>query len=213
MSETGCPAGSSPLLRQCQPLLLASGSPRRRQLLASLGLDFAVVRPDVDESRRAGEEPSAYVRRLAAAKADQVAARRPGTWVLAADTTVWREDGELLEKPGTPARAREMLASLAGRWHTVLTAYVLCHRRRRRVRRRLDRARVRLAALDADLLAAYAATGEPLDKAGGYALQGVGGAFVAAVSGAPTTVIGLPLPLLLGDLLALEIVRAAGSEQ
>jgi septum formation protein len=173
-------------------LVLASGSPRRRELLTALGLSFVVRPPEVDESRLAGEAPEAYVDRLALAKAR--AAARPGELALGADTIVWI-DGQLLAKPGDTAEARRMLALLAGREHTVLTAVALHEPATGREAVGRERSRVRMASMSAEEIAWYAATGEPLDKAGAYAVQGLGALFVEAVDGNYTNVVGLPLPL------------------
>ena len=172
-------------------LILASGSPRRRELLAGLGLRFAVRPVDLDESPLPGEEPAATVLRLAAAKAAAVA--HPGELVLGADTVVVL-DGLLLGKPRDPEDAARMLTAIAGREHTVLTGVALREPGRDRQAAALETSRVRMAALTAEEVAWYVATGEPLDKAGAYAVQGLGVLFVEAVFGNYTNVVGLPLP-------------------
>jgi septum formation protein len=177
-------------------LVLASASPRRRELLGGLGLAFAVRPVDLDETPRPGEEPRAYVLRLAREKAAACAA--PGELVLAADTTVVL-DGELLGKPADRDDARRMLRRIAGREHTVYTGVALeepgadgaAPRRAAAV----DASQVRMAELSDERIAWYAGTGEPLDKAGSYAVQGLGALFVEAVAGNYTNVVGLPLPL------------------
>jgi len=170
-------------------LVLASASPRRRELLAGLGLEFTVRPVDLDETPEPGEDPRAYVARLAREKA--AAAARPGELVLAADTVVVIV-GTLLGKPEGPEEARRMLAQIAGRVHTVLTGVELILGERRAAA--VSESRVRLAELDAERIAWYVATGEPLDKAGSYAVQGLGALFVEAVEGNYTNVVGLPLP-------------------
>jgi septum formation protein len=172
-------------------LVLASGSPRRLDLLRSLGLTPEVIVPDVDESPLEGETPLALVRRLAAAKAAAVADRLPpDAVVMAADTTV-ELDGESLGKPADDAEAAALLWRLSGRTHHVHTGVVL--RRGADVASATSTTAVTFAPLDAALVAWYVATGEPHDKAGAYALQGAGGAFVVAVEGSPSNVVGLPL--------------------
>jgi septum formation protein len=182
------------------PVVLASGSPRRRELLERVGRSVEVVPADVDESHRPGEDAAAYVRRLARDKALAVAAVRPGRVVLGADTAVV-VDGVPLGKPSEasdPAAATvAMLGSLSGRTHEVLTAVCVVGADGS-VTELLERAAVTVAPLADDEVAAYVATGEPLDKAGGYALQGAGAALVTRVEGDPTTVIGLPLRPTLG---------------
>jgi septum formation protein len=172
-------------------LILASGSPRRRELLSGLGLAFTVRPADLDETPRPGEAPRDYVLRLAQEKA---AARvAPGELVLAADTTVVL-DGELLGKPTDPEDARRMLARIAGRKHVVLTGVALEEPGRDRRAATIEESWVRMAALDPGRIDWYVGTGEPLDKAGSYAVQGLGALFVEAVYGNYTNVVGLPLP-------------------
>lgn len=173
-------------------LVLASGSPRRRELLAGLGLD-PVVRPvAVDESPLPGEGAAEYVLRLAQAKAEAEAA--PGELVLAADTVVVH-GGELMGKPRDPADARRMLRQLAASDHEVLTGVAVYDGDRRLGRSEVERTRVRFAALSEAEIDWYVATGEPLDKAGAYAVQGLGALFVTAIDGNYSNVVGLPLPL------------------
>ncbi|HUO85957.1 MAG TPA: Maf family protein [Thermoanaerobaculia bacterium] len=177
-------------------VVLASASPRRRDLLAALGLTFDVRPVDLDETPRQGEEPRAYVARLAGEKA--AADVRPGELVLAADTVVVLpgEPPELLGKPGGAAEAEAMLARLAGREHTVLTGVALTSGEVGVGPPAVvvEESRVRIAALGPQEIAWYVATGEPLDKAGAYAIQGIGALFVEAVRGNYSNVVGLPLP-------------------
>lgn len=172
-------------------LVLASASPRRRTLLASLGLAFTVRSVDVDETPHHGEEPVPYVLRLAAAKAR--ARAHPGELVLAADTVVVL-DGELLGKPAGPTEAVAMLRRLAAREHTVHTGVALFEPAGGRERATVETSRVRMAELSDERIRWYVGTGEPLDKAGSYAVQGLGALFVEAVFGNYTNVVGLPLP-------------------
>ena len=174
-------------------LLLASASPRRRELLAQIGLSFDVAAQDVDERVLPGEDPAAYVARVAALKADSADAgphSDAATVVLAADTVVVF-DGEILGKPGDRADAVRMLRQLAGTEHRVLTAIAL--------RRGADQvsctveATVTMAALDDAAIERYVDTGEPFDKAGSYGVQGIAGIFVERVEGSYSAVVGLPL--------------------
>jgi septum formation protein len=153
---------------------------------------FTIRAADVDETPRDGEPPYDYVGRLAAEKAEAQA--HPGEIVLAADTTVVL-DGEILGKPQDPDEARWMLARIAGREHTVLTGVALAEPGRGRRASGVETSRVRIAPLDAGWIAWYVSTGEPLDKAGSYAVQGLGALFVEEVHGNYTNVVGLPLPL------------------
>lgn len=172
-------------------MVLASGSPRRKELLTYLGLDFDVLVPDIDETPRPGESPRAYVDRLAVAKAHAVAERvAPGTVVLAADTTV-DLGGDILGKPVDAADARAMLRRLSGRTHRVHTGVALC--RDTTTVHEVSTSMVSFVPLTDASIEWYVATGEPLDKAGAYAVQGVGGVFVQTVRGSVSSIIGLPL--------------------
>jgi septum formation protein len=175
-------------------LVLASASSRRRDLLLQLRLDFDVVPADVDETRFPDEAPAAYVERVARAKADEVAG--PGLIVVAADTTVVHE-GKIMGKPGHPEEARAMLRHLQGDVHEVFTGLAVASwDDGPRTRSAVDMAEVHFLSMTDDEIFRYVESGEPLDKAGGYALQGLGGAFVSKVSGSPFTVIGMPIHLL-----------------
>ena len=175
-------------------LVLASSSPRRAELMGIIGLPFDVVAVDIDETRRPGEHPHAYVERLAREKAE-AATITLEVVVIGADTAVVH-DGEVLGKPAHPAEAETMLSRLSGDVHHVVTgvAVATVDGGRLEVESTVESARVRFAVLTHDEIAAYVATGEPLDKAGAYALQGRGGLFVESVEGHPTTIVGLPLP-------------------
>lgn len=173
------------------PLLhLASRSPRRAELLRTLGVEFAIVDIDVDETPHVGEAPAAYVGRLARAKAaaGRVSAP-PRAPVLAADTTV-ALDGEILGKPRDGADAARMLTRLSGRWHAVFTGVALDGVADASI---VVETRVLFRPLGADEIARYWASGEPADKAGAYAVQGLGGAFVLRLDGSYSNVVGLPL--------------------
>ena len=177
-------------------LVLASSSPRRRELLRGLGVPFSVRVPDVDERPLPGETPAAHVRRLALAKARAAArglsAQSAARWVLGADTVI-ALDGEILGKPRGPADARRMLARLAGRTHDVLTGVALVPAAGGRPRSAVVRSRVEMKPYVAAAVRRYIAAGEPLDKAGAYAVQGEGREFVERVRGSLTNVIGLPV--------------------
>lgn len=173
-------------------LVLASSSPRRRELLATLGVEFEVRPADADETPREGEAPEPLVLRLALAKAR--AAARPGELVLGADTIV-ALDGEPLGKPADAAAARAMLARLSGRHHQVWTGVALVERGANGARERALAVvtDVVFRALEPAEIDAYVATGEPLDRAGAYAIQGGAAAFVASVDGSWSNVVGLPV--------------------
>jgi septum formation protein len=185
-------------------LVLASGSPRRRELLERLGLDFDVIAPDVDETRFPDEAPAAYVERVARSKAAAVAG--DGLIVVAADTTVVHE-GRVMGKPGHPEEARAMLRRIEGDVHEVFTGLAIgSWDGGAQIRSVVDVAEVTMLQMTEEEIAWYVGSGEPLDKAGAYALQGLGGIFVGKVVGSPFTVIGLPIHLLP------RLVSAAGAD-
>lgn len=171
-------------------LCLASSSPRRAALLRQLGVSFDSCHPQVDERRLPNESARRYVRRIALAKAAAGAAQAGGAPVLAADTTVVL-DGEVLGKPADAPAGAAMLARLSGRVHHVLTAVVV--RNSRQVCCALSCSRVTFRDIAPSEAAAYWCTGEPADKAGGYAIQGIGAIFVQELRGSYSGVMGLPL--------------------
>lgn len=173
------------------PLYLASGSPRRRELLTQIGVPFSVVSAPIDETPLPDESATAYVERLARAKAAAGLASVEGpAVVLGADTAVVL-DGRILGKPDNREDALAMLADLSGREHQVLTAVALSDGQR--VQSLCVTSKVRFRAISADEAQRYWASGEPADKAGGYAIQGLGAVFVTGLSGSYSAVVGLPL--------------------
>lgn len=181
-------------------LVLASASPRRRELLARVGLKLDVRPADVDETPLPAEPPDAYVLRIARTKAAAIA-RTPEAWVLAADTTV-TIDGDILAKAATPDEAATMLRRLSGRTHQVLTGFAIAGGPLDApvTRAQVVATDVTFIPLDDATLADYVACGEWRGKAGAYAIQGIGAALVAAVTGSVTNVIGLPLTEVLAAL-------------
>lgn len=172
-------------------LVLASASPRRRELLAQLGVPFDIVVSDVPETPAPGESPEAFARRAARDKAAEVARRCPDALVLAADTVVV-VDGDILGKPRDRADARRMLATLSGRTHEVLTAVAVMVPGGD-VEDVLVRSSVEFRVLDARAIEDYLDSDEPYDKAGAYAVQGAAQRFVLQVRGSYTNVVGLPV--------------------
>ena len=174
-------------------IILASASARRSQLLHQIGVRHQVVAADIDESPRPGERPGDYVQRLAQDKAQAVVAMlhgRPDRPVLAADTTVV-QGGRIFGKPADEAACVAMLGELAGRTHEVLTAIALCDGGQPRLA--LSTSDVTFRAIDADECRRYWASGEPVGKAGAYAVQGLGAVFVSRLEGSFSGVMGLPL--------------------
>ncbi len=171
-------------------LVLASASPRRRRLLDLIGLPHRVVPASIEETPEPGESPAAFALRAARDKARDVAGGHPGPPVLAADTVVDLA-GTILGKPASPEEAVAMLEALSGREHRVHTAMALAWQGT--LHATVDTARVRFRPLERDRIDWYVATGEPMDKAGAYAIQGIGGLFVESIEGSPQTVVGLPI--------------------
>jgi septum formation protein len=182
------------------PMILASASPRRSEILSTLGIPHRVSPADVDETPFPAEDPVAHVERLAQAKAEAAAVLHPGEWVVAGDTVVV-VDGEVLGKPMDQAEAVTMLLRLQGREHQVASglALVLPSEGRDgayRILSGVELTRVRFRSFGAATAEDYAATGEPLDKAGAYGIQGLGSILVEGIRGDYSNVVGLPVPLL-----------------
>ena len=173
-------------------LILASGSPRRTEILASVGWEFTKHLPDIDESERIGESSEDYVVRLAREKAAAVAANYPDEIVLGADTTVVIA-GQMLAKPVDLDDARRMLTMLAGNWHEVLTGIAIVEKGE--TRSAIQRTRVKFAAMSDDEINFLAERGDPLDKAGAYAVQAQAALFIEGIEGDYWNVVGLPISL------------------
>ena len=177
------------------PLVLASQSPRRAELIGRLGLAFETVPADLDESYQDGETPPQHAERLSREKALAIATGRSDALVIGSDTIVVI-DGEVLGKPRDHGHAIQMLTRLSGREHEVCTGVAVAHGGR--VESGLERVRVRFRTLDARAAEAYVATGEPMDKAGAYGIQGYGSALVEGIEGDYFAVMGLPVVRMLG---------------
>ena len=173
-------------------LILASRSPRRSELLKAAGISFEVLAAEIDETPHPNEAPAAYVERLAIEKARAVLALRPGARVLGADTTV-TIDGEILGKPVDEADALRMLRLLSGRPHEVHTGIALASASG--VRSAVDTTRVWFASMTDEDISWYVATGEPIDRAGAYAIQGFASRFIPRIEGSYSNVVGLPVAL------------------
>ncbi len=178
-------------MSEATSLILASASPRRRELLALFGLAFSIQPADIDESRLGDETASNHVLRIAIAKAAVVAHDQPDAYVLGSDTAVIVE-GESLGKPADPLEAEDMLQRLSGRSHEVMSAVaVLCPDGRRL--NRLSVTTVEFAPLPRQWMAEYIASGDPMDKAGAYGIQNQAGIWIRRIDGSYTGVVGLPL--------------------
>ena len=176
-----------------EKLILASGSPRRAEILDAVGWPFEVVTSGIDETREPGEDPSAYVQRLALEKARSVAIKREAGLILAADTTVVVDD-QLLGQPTDDRDAQRMLKLLSGKWHQVLTGVALV-RINGETDVGIETTRVRFAELSQTEIDWYVSTGEPQGKAGAYAIQGRAALFVEEVAGDYLNIVGLPIRL------------------
>lgn len=186
-------------------LILASNSPRRKELLRQIGLDFSVVPAEVDERILPDESPEKYVLRVALDKVRITGARVRAGIVIAADTIVVL-DGEILGKPTDSADAEHMLMRLSGKEHRVITGLAVMDAVTGRALTRSSATRVWFRSLTKQEIASYVATGEPLDKAGAYGIQGLGALLVDRIDGCYFNVVGLPLSLLN------ELLRASGVE-
>jgi len=186
-------------------LILASASPRRRELLRSVGLKFKTIPAHVDEDYSEGESPQQHVRRLAQEKAQLIARKYPRAWVLGADTIVVI-DGLILGKPRNKPQAKEMLKKLSGREHKVFTGFTVTQVASKVSHSNVVQSTVKFKKISAVELDWYIACDEPYDKAGGYALQGKGAYFIKSIRGSYTNVIGLPLCEVLETLTKLEAI-------
>ena len=176
-------------------IILASASPRRAEILRIANWPFETLPVNIDETRRPGEPAAAYVERLAREKAETAAARTPRFDVVGADTTV-AVDGHILEKPIDRNDAARMLRLLSDRWHEVLTGVAIVKRDTSDIKVARQRTEVKFAAMSDQEIEMYVATGEPMDKAGAYAIQGVGARYIEQIRGEYFNVMGLPLRLL-----------------
>jgi septum formation protein len=190
-------------------VILASASPRRIELLQQLGLRFEIVTSGVDEDFRGGESPREHVLRLAEAKAGAVSLLQPDAWVLGADTVVVI-DGEILGKPRSPAEAAGMMRKLSGREHRVFTGFSMLSAECGVTVSEAVESSVIFRTLGDDEAAWYAATEEPYDKAGAYAVQGLGAFFIREIRGSYTNVMGLPLCEVVDAMKKLKILSFSG---
>ncbi len=182
------------------PIILASASPRRRDLLSQLGLDFQIMPAEIDETPRSHETPMDFVRRMAGTKAEQVAADHPHACVIGADTVV-ALDHHIFGKPRDQENALAMLTSLQGQTHAVITGFALVAKNREMTVVEAVTTAVTFGTFSDTVLRAYIQTGEPMDKAGAYGIQGIGGFLVHEISGSYSNVVGLPLHAVVQTLL------------
>jgi septum formation protein len=187
------------------PFILASTSPRRKELLRSVGLKFKTIPAHVNEDYVKGESPRQHVRRLAQEKALLISRKHPQAWVLGADTIVVI-DGLILGKPKNRTQAKEMLKKLSGREHKVFTSFTVTQAASKVIHSDVVQSTVKFKEINTAELDWYIACDEPYDKAGGYAVQGKGAYFIKSIRGSYTNVIGLPLGEVLETLKKLEAI-------
>ena len=197
---------SSPL-KTTGKLILASASPRRKSLLQELGLDFEIIEAQVEETPAARESPQEFVLRAACDKAADVSRENVASWVLGADTVVVHA-GRILGKPRGAKEAFGVLQNLAGNSHLVLTGFCVMNGIEKISVSRVVSTEVSFYPFSRDIAAAYVATGEPLDKAGAYGIQGSGGFLVEKINGSYSNVVGLPLVEVIEELLRFKVVEA-----
>jgi len=193
-------------LKTAARLVLASASPRRKSLLRELGLAFEVIPAQVEEIPAPGESPLDFVSRAATDKAAEIARENPACWILGADTVVVL-DNRILGKPRDPEDALQVLMALSGRKHLVHTGFCLQNQDRQVSVNRTVTTEVFFTPFSRDIAAAYVASGEPLDKAGAYGIQGMGGFLVERINGSYSNVVGLPLAEAVGELLRYKVVE------
>jgi septum formation protein len=193
-------------------LILASKSPRRRYLLEKAGLSFSVIPSDIDETTVPLSPPEVYVRVLSEAKAESIAKRYPEKWVIGADTIVLK-DGTVLGKPGSIDEARSMLKQLSGQTHEVFTGYsIVCKAKNRKFSETIQ-TEVFFKNLTHEEIEWYIHTKEPFDKAGAYAIQGLGTFLVKRINGSYTNVVGLPVCEVIEFLIKEGVVGLRGAPQ
>ena len=188
-----------------KPLILASASPRRQQLLADLGVEFTCLPADIDETPLPLEKPAAFARRMAESKAAVIAAQHSGSWVIGADTVVTRNE-QILGKPADAAHALKILRSLQGKIHQVITGLTLMCIQEKHTESLTQATEVRFGSFSDTVLTAYIRTGEPMDKAGAYGIQGRGAFLVQTIQGSCSNVIGLPVQTCINLLMQSEVI-------
>ncbi len=187
-------------------LILASGSPRRRELLSGCGLKFEVIIPGSDETPEDGESPEEMVKRLAMIKAEEISRQHSAAAVIGADTTVVLGKS-VMGKPSDVKEAQEMLSKLQGNYHEVWGGFALLNPKDGVRHVEAHCTKVKIASLGQQAIKAYVQTGEPMDKAGAYAAQGIGAAFIERIEGSYTNVVGLPLTAVLATLVRYGIIE------
>ena len=195
-------------MRNEKRITLASSSPRRKALLQEVGLSFDIYHSNIDEDIKKGESPTEHCLRLAEEKTKAAAKKVKNCWILGADTIVFI-DNSILGKPSDIKEAKEMLSLLSGRYHKVVTAFCILNASTGKKVKRVVESRVKIKNLTDKEIADYIKTGEPLDKAGAYAVQGIGSFMIESIEGSYTNVVGLPMEELKETLEEMGIVNRA----
>ena len=195
-----------------ESIVLASGSPRRKEFLENLGLDFIIAVASIDEQPKRGEPAEGFVLRMAKEKAAVVGRRYPESWVISGDTIVCLEQ-LILGKPTSPENAVDLLMELSGRTHLVRSSFCLCHHQKKIVRAETIVTRVEFTHYSKDVAEAYVLTGEPMDKAGAYGIQGIGGVLVKSIEGSYTNVVGMPMAEVVSRLVEENIISPVTSQR
>lgn len=198
------------MFTSCFPLILASASPRRREFLDQLGLSFSIEPAPLDETPYPGELPEDFARRMALDKASLVATRHQASCIIGADTVV-ALGGTIFGKPANPIEALSFLQQLQGRTHRVITGIAVLLRQYNIEESGLETTSVTFDRFDTSILQAYVDSGDPLDKAGAYGIQGKGTFLVRSITGSYSNVVGLPVNQLLALLFKHRIIRPDGS--
>jgi septum formation protein len=193
------------VFKMCKPLILASASPRRQQFLTDLGLNFRCLPADIDETPEAGETPASFALRLARRKAETIAEQHPQAYVIGSDTVVTLNN-RILGKPADAAHALDILQSLQGKTHQVITGLSLTCLHDNCFEYIVRTTSVTFSAFSDSILRAYIRTGEPMDKAGAYGIQGKGSFLVQTIQGSCSNVIGLPINTCTSLLLQYEVI-------
>ncbi len=188
-------------------IILASTSPRRKELLQSVGIQFEIVAPSSDESLLGSENPKVYVLRLASEKALSVSLNLEGGFLVIGADTIVVVDNEILGKPSNEEEARAMLSKISGREHNVLTAFCIAQPKNNVLHSEVVDTKVRVKTLEPQEIQGYIKTGEPMDKAGAYGIQGIGAFMIRGISGSYTNVVGLPIVEVLEALNKLGALR------
>jgi len=195
-----------PLFHTCQPLILASASPRRKEFLSRLGLDFEIIASSVDEAPASGELPEEFAARMARNKALSVSRHHPRSWTIGADTIITIDRLTILGKPTSQDDALTILRQLSGNTHQVMTGLCLCCPEQNVNISLVESTVVTFIDVPDTILKAYIGTGEPLDKAGAYGIQGIGSFLIKKINGSCSNVIGLPVSRLVTLLAQYQVI-------